>query len=120
MKKVYVLMLICFASLQVFSQNKNNDVSKPDPKKKIQIVETSCGECKFNLEGDGCDLAVRIKGKAYFVDGTHINDHGDAHAKQGFCNSIRKAEVQGELIDERFKVTYFKLIDTPDGKGAKP
>ena len=62
----------------------------------------------------------RIKGKAYFVDGTHINDHGDAHAKQGFCNSIRKAEVQGELIDERFKVTYFKLIDTPDGKGAKP
>ncbi len=113
-------MLICFASLQVFSQAKNNDVSKPDPKKKIQIVETSCGECKFNLEGDGCDLAVRIKGKAYFVDGTHINDHGDAHAKQGFCNSIRKAEVQGELIDERFKVTYFKLIDTPDGKGAKP
>ena len=113
-------MLICFASLQVFSQAKNNDVSKPDPKKKIQIVETSCGECKFDLEGDGCDLAVRIKGKAYFVDGTHINDHGDAHAKQGFCNSIRKAEVQGELIDERFKVTYFKLIDTPDGKGAKP
>ena len=113
-------MLICFASLQVFSQAKNNDVSRPDPKKKIQIVETSCGECKFNLEGDGCDLAVRIKGKAYFVDGTHINDHGDAHAKQGFCNSIRKAEVQGELIDERFKVTYFKLIDTPDGKGAKP
>lgn len=113
-------MLICFASLQVFSQAKNNDVSKPDLKKKIQIVETSCGECKFNLEGDGCDLAVRIKGKAYFVDGTHINDHGDAHAKQGFCNSIRKAEVQGELIDERFKVTYFKLIDTPDGKGAKP
>lgn len=113
-------MMICFASMQVFSQAKNNDVSKPDPKKKIQIVETSCGECKFNLEGDGCDLAVRIKGKAYFVDGTHINDHGDAHAKQGFCNSIRKAEVQGELIDERFKVTYFKLIDTPDGKGAKP
>mgnify|MGYP003435639101 FL=1 len=120
MKKVYVLMLICFASLQVFSQAKNNDVSKPNPSKKIQIVEASCGECKFNLEGDGCDLAVRIKGKAYFVDGTHINDHGDAHAKQGFCNSIRKAEVQGELIDERFKVTYFKLIDTPDGKGAKP
>jgi len=24
------------------------------------------------------------------------------------------------LIDERFKVTYFKLIDTSDGKAAKP
>jgi len=39
-----------------------------------------------------------------------IDSHGDAHAKDGFCNSIRKAEVQGEIINDRFKVTYFKLL----------
>ena len=58
-------MLICFASLQVFSQAKNNDVSRPDPKKKIQIVETSCGECKFNLEGDTNELK-QFSDNSYF------------------------------------------------------
>ena len=56
------------------------------------------------------DLAVRIDGKSYFVDGTDIDSHGDAHAKDGFCNAIRKAEVQGEIVNDRFKVTYFKLL----------
>ena len=36
--------------------------------------------------------------------------YGDAHAEDGFCNSIRKAKVQGEVKDNRFKVTYFQLI----------
>ena len=84
--------------------------AKPDPAKKIQIVEASCGECQFHLTGKSCDLAVRIDGKAYFVDGTTIDEHGDAHGTDGFCEAIRKAEVQGELINNRFKVTYFKLV----------
>ncbi|MEI9943503.1 MAG: DUF6370 family protein [Chitinophagaceae bacterium] len=84
--------------------------SKPDPAKKLQVVETACGECRFGLKGKSCDLAVRINGKAYFVDGTDIDSHGDAHAKDGFCNSVRKAEVQGEVLNDRFKVTYFKLL----------
>lgn len=83
---------------------------KPDPAKKIQIVEAACGECRFKLEGKGCDLAVRMDGKAFFVDGTDIDSHGDAHAKDGFCNAVRKAEVQGELVNNRFRVTYFKLV----------
>lgn len=74
------------------------------------VVETACGECQFKLTGKGCDLAVRIDGKAYFVDGTDIDSHGDAHAKDGFCNAVRKAEVQGEIVNNRYKVTYFKLL----------
>jgi hypothetical protein len=27
-----------------------------------------------------CELAVRIDGKPYFVDGTSLDSHGDAHA----------------------------------------
>jgi hypothetical protein len=39
---------------------------KEEPKP--QIVEASCGQCQFGMEGHGCELAVRIDGKSYFVD----------------------------------------------------
>jgi hypothetical protein len=39
--------------------------------------------CQFGMEGHGCELAVRIDGKPYFVDGTDLH-HGDAHANDGF------------------------------------
>ena len=75
-----------------------------------QIVEAACGECQFGLKGNACDLAVRIDGKAYFVDGTTIDQHGDAHAKDGFCNAIRKASVTGKVENNRFKATSFTLV----------
>ena len=99
-----------------FGQKSDPKVSTPDPNKKIQIVETACGECQFKLSGKGCDLAVRLDGKPYFVDGTDIDSHGDAHAKDGFCNAVRKAEVQGEIVNDRYRVTYFKLIKSPEKK----
>jgi len=101
-----------------FGQKSDSKVSTPDPNKKIQVVETACGECQFKLEGKGCDLAVRMDGKSYFVDGTDIDSHGDAHAKDGFCNAVRKAEVQGDIANNRFKVTYFKLIKDQEKKEA--
>src|SRR5689334_6072103 len=61
----------------------------------VKDVEASCGECQLGMEGDGCDLAVRIDGKAYFVSGAKMGDYGDAHAADGFCNAIRKARVTG-------------------------
>lgn len=85
-------------------------ISKPDPAKKMEQAEISCGQCKFHLKGKGCDLAIRINGKVYFVDGTHIDEFGDAHGKMGFCNAIRKAEVQGAVVNNRFVVTYLKLL----------
>ena len=77
-----------------------------------RVVEASCGQCQFGLsEPAGCDLAVRFEGKAYFVDGSHIDDHGDAHAVRGMCNAIRMAEVIGEVRGERFVVRHLALID---------
>lgn len=79
-------------------------------KTKVQVVEVSCGQCQFGMKANGCDLAVRLDGKTYFLDGTKIDEHGDAHAEDGFCNAVRQAEVIGEVKDGRFVATYFKLL----------
>lgn len=114
MKKLLTL-LFTLGFLTVFGQQKE-PASQPDAAKKLMTLEASCGQCKFGLKAKGCDLAVRIDGKAYFVDGTDINSHGDAHADDGFCNKVRKANVQGEVMNDRFKVTYFKLLPEPAKK----
>ena len=83
---------------------------KAQDKTKVQVVEVSCGQCQFGMKANGCDLAVRLEGKTYFIDGTKIDEHGDAHAEDGFCNAVRQAEVIGEVKDGRFVATYFKLL----------
>jgi len=84
---------------------------KEDAKK--QIVEVSCGQCQFGMTSEkGCTLAVRMDGKDYFVDGADIDDFGDAHDEEsGFCFAVRKAEVVGEVVDDRFKVSSMTLLD---------
>lgn len=76
-----------------------------------QIVEAACGQCQFGMKAKGCDLAIRINGKPYFVDGTTMDQHGDAHAHDGLCNTVRKAKVSGEIVENRFKATAFELIE---------
>ena len=76
----------------------------------MMVVEASCGQCQFGLAGDGCDLAVRVDGQAWLVDGTAIDDHGDAHAADGFCNAVRSARVTGAVEEDRFVATSFELI----------
>lgn len=107
MKTLVIAIFLSTIGFVVKAQKEKKDSILFD---KPHIVETACGECQFHLKGDDCDLAVRINGHAYFVDGTGIDDHGDAHAKDGFCNSIRKAEVTGKVVDGRFKASSFKLI----------
>ena len=102
MKKILFLLLL-FMGIATQAQNKKT-TEKP------QIVETACGECQFGMKGKSCDLAVRIDGKPYFVDGTTIDEHGDAHAEDGFCNKIRKSSVTGKVENGRFKATSFTLL----------
>jgi len=116
MKPLVTLVFLCCSILTAWCQNKETEQSNPNPVKKIQIVDAACGECKLGLAGSSCDLAIRIDGKCYFVEGADIDSHGDAHADDGFCKAIKKAEVEGELIDGRFKATYFKLIAEPKEK----
>lgn len=103
--KSLLFMILLFAGISVFSQSKQ--IKK--------VVDVACGQCQFKMKGKkGCDLAVKIGGKSYFVEGTNIDDHGDAHSKEGFCNAVRKAEVTGTIKGDKFVATSFKLL--PKGK----
>jgi hypothetical protein len=102
MKKIVIATFLFLTAIVSAQDNKEQS--------KSQIVEAACGQCQFGMEGFGCELAVRIDGKPYFVDGTSIDSHGDAHANDGFCAAIRKATVVGELQENRFVVSEFKLL----------
>lgn len=113
MKKLFTLLLSA-ATLTLSAQT----YKTPNPAKPILMVEAACGKCQLGLKSKTCDLAVRIDGKSYFVDGVHIDSLGDAHAKDGMCNAIRKADVQGEIVNNRFKATYF-VLEADKKKGKK-
>jgi hypothetical protein len=104
--KIMKKLLPIFILLLSFS------LSAQEKKKQIknQEVEASCGQCQFGLQDRGCDLAIRYQGKSYYAIGTTIDDHGDAHAKDGFCNAIRKAKVSGTIKNGKFLVKSFALL----------
>jgi hypothetical protein len=109
MQKIFFLFLILCISSVIHAQTA--PAKKMDPKKKVLMVEASCGECQFKMKGKGCSLAIKLNGKNYFVANANIDDYGDAHEKKGFCNSIRKAKVQGEVVNGKFVASYFELVD---------
>lgn len=112
--------LITCIALFLAAATKAQLKSVPDSAKKLLTVEASCGTCNLGLKAKGCSLAIRIDGKAWFVDGTTMDDYGDPHAEDGLCEVIRKAAVQGEWVADRFKATYFKLLPLKkNDKGEK-
>lgn len=101
MKKWILLLTFGWMSQSSFAQNKEL---------KNKTVEASCAQCQFQVkEPRGCDLSIRINGKVYFVDGTNLDAHGDAHEEDGFCNAIRRATVTGKITGNRIRVTKFEL-----------
>ena len=110
MKKCLLLLAMLVSFSFTYAQDATKKKLVFDPKNPTYEVEATCGTCMFKMEGKGCLLAIKFKGKNYFVDGTGLEDHGDAHDKEGFCNAIKKAKVQGNIVKDRFEVSYFELI----------
>ena len=67
MKLFFSFLLLTLIGTAVNAQSKTGKI---DSTKKVMTVEASCGQCNFGLKDKGCSLAVRMDGKAYFVDGT--------------------------------------------------
>lgn len=112
MKKNFAVAVLFFVAIAAMAQQKKQIFTTPDPLKKIQKAEISCGECKFKMKGEGCHLAVRMNGKNYWVGNADVESFGDAHDKKmGFCNKIRKAEIQGEIKNGKYALTYLKFLD---------
>lgn len=114
MRKYLVLLVIQFVLAFGYStsaQTHTPELSIPDPSQKIKIAELSCGQCKFHMKGKGCKLAIRFGKETYFVEGAHIDDFGNAHSKNGFCKAIRRAEVQGKIEGNLFRITYLKFLN---------
>jgi hypothetical protein len=107
MKTLIIIVSLCFFSNLTKAQAAVSPSLITDT---LKNVEVSCGKCKFGMKAKDCSLAIRFDGKAYFVDGTSIDDHGDAHADDGFCNKIRHADVAGFILKGRFVATDFKLL----------
>lgn len=110
MKKLLYLLIMLVSFSFTYAQQTTKKKLVFNPKNPSYEVEATCGNCMYKMKGDGCHLAIKLNGMNYFVDGTNIDDHGDAHDKEGFCNAIKKAKVQGSVVGERFLVTYFELI----------
>jgi hypothetical protein len=109
--KVLMVFLISVISVNVFGQTTDSSViSKSDLGKETYTVKASCGKCKFGMTGKTCDLAIKFKGRSYYVEGAAIDDFGDAHADDGFCQAVREARVQGEVVNGKFVATYFELL----------
>ena len=109
-KLIGFLYLVCFATL-ANAQTAQNNTTQDAPADKIQVVEASCGECHFGMKVPKCVLAVRIDGKPYLVEGAKtLDSYGEAHGKEGMCTVIRKAEVTGEIKNDKFVATSFKLL----------
>ena len=73
------------------------------------LVLASCGMCNFGTKDRICSLSIQINKKAYSVKGTHIDDHGDSHANDGFCNAVRVAKVSGKVDKNNFIAETFAL-----------
>ena len=119
MKHLGLLLYFSIATIVAAAQKSSTTDSALTKKDTFLIVDAACGQCMFQMKGKDCDLAVRVNGKTYYVDGTHIDEHGDAHAEDGFCNAIKKAKVQGTVVDDRFKATSFQLVPEKEKKKKK-
>ncbi len=108
----YMKFLLCLSTIAILALSGcvSGDSSRTE-KSASKIVDAGCGQCLLGLKGKkGCDLAVRLDGKSYFVDGFTMKQLGNAHADDGMCNTLRKAKVSGEVVDNRFQARSFDLL----------
>ena len=69
----------------------------------------SCGMCNFMNGDNDCALAIKIGSKVLKVRGVGIDDHGDSHDSDGYCNVIKKTYVEGIVRNNTFLPTKMEV-----------
>lgn len=65
-------------------------------------AQVACAGCVFHMEGaEGCQLAVKLDGKTYFVDGAEVAGHD-------WCDKALDAVVNGAIENGRFAASSVK------------
>ncbi|MCU0320926.1 MAG: DUF6370 family protein [Chitinophagaceae bacterium] len=111
MKHSILLILFVICSFSALAQDSTATKLVFNKRVKAYTVDAACGTCIFKMKGTTCKLAIKWNNQYYFVQGTTIDDHGNAHADDGFCNTSRRALVQGKVKNGKFVATYFKLLN---------
>lgn len=76
----------------------------------IGTYNVSCGMCNFDMTGDDCALAIEVNDKYYYVEGSTLEAHGDAHAEDGLCTVVRQAQVKGSIQHGVFVAEKFEML----------
>ena len=69
----------------------------------------SCGMCNFDTNDRSCGLSVKIGKEIYKVVNVDIDAHVDSHAKDGFCNVVRIANLKGKVKKNKLYADSFSL-----------
>ena len=124
MKKTILITTILMAGQLIFAGCGGCSTSKPHnyQMKKAGLLESvpassyisgnvlvSCGMCNFMTEDNDCSLAIKVGANTYKVNGVGIDEHGDSHAKDGYCNVIKKAYVEGKIKNNKFMPSKMDL-----------
>ncbi len=101
----------CGADLIPATKKSNALVTGVSESRNVEgLVIASCGMCNFGLDAKaGCSLTIKIGETTYSVKGTGIDDHGDSHAKDGFCNAVSVVSVVGNVKDNLFLAESFEF-----------
>lgn len=87
------------------------DKNPLEPTLETGSAKAGCATCIFQMKGvEGCKLAIEIDGRQYLVQGSDIDDHGDAHASDALGNTARYAHAKGRISSDRFIAEEFCLL----------
>ncbi|MBI89882.1 MAG: hypothetical protein CMG60_07330 [Candidatus Marinimicrobia bacterium] len=67
-------------------------------------VLISCGMCNFMSQDNDCSLAIKVGKNVISVVDIGIDEHGDSHANDGYCNVIKKVYIEGVINYNKINV----------------